>query len=176
MLVSWDSASRKTKTQRNKVTFSRSHRFLVQLGLEPRSLGLWPSLLSTGLKKESVPGVPRRRVLSTDAKFIKCKIRVFRLFTFLPKVQRQKVLKCFYEANLKNVPWSVKEERSPLLALTLALSSLSGRILIYELKHMYSCFMHKLIYSSMLGSSRNLQKGYRTKFDSHVARKNQMQG
>lgn len=63
MLVSWDSASRKAKTQRNKVTFSRSHIFLAQLGLEHRSLGSWPRLLSTGLKKESAPGVPRKKSL-----------------------------------------------------------------------------------------------------------------
>lgn len=144
MLVSWDSGSRKTKTQRNKVTFSRSHTFLAQLGLKPRFLGLWPSLLSTGPKKESAPGVPRRRVLSTDAKFIKCRIRVLRLFTFLPQSPKIESTKMLLWSKFENVLWSVKEERNPFLAPTLALSSLLVRLLTYELKHIYSYFMQKI--------------------------------
>lgn len=72
----------------------------------------------------------------------------------------------------ENALWSLKEERDPLLALTLAFSSLLVRVLLYELKHTYSYFMQKN-YRRILGTSQNLQKGYRNRFDGHVARDNQ---
>lgn len=87
-VVSWDFASRKTKTQRNKVIFSRSHRLLAQLGLEPRSLESWPSLLSTGLKIKICPRGTKAKILKYWYQIYKTRIRVLRSFTFLPKVQR----------------------------------------------------------------------------------------
>lgn len=77
-----------TKTQRSKVTFSRSHRLLAQLGLELGLLGHGQVFFSTGLKKKSSPEAPKRRALSTDAKFVKCGIRVLRLLTCLAQIQR----------------------------------------------------------------------------------------
>lgn len=68
----------------------------------------------------------------------------------------------------------VSEEREkPLLGLTLALSSLLVRVLIYELKILTLILCRKLKYSRISDASPNLQKDYRTMFDSHVARDNQ---